>query len=31
MTVKVMVKVKIALQKATKAQEWSRGIALLFL
>jgi len=28
---KVKVKVKVILEKATKAQRWSRGIALLFL
>jgi len=28
---KVKVKVKFTLQQATKAQRWSRGIALLFL
>jgi hypothetical protein len=29
--VKVKVKVKFTLEQATKAQRWSRGIALLFL
>jgi hypothetical protein len=29
--VKVRVKVKFTLEQATKAQRWSRGIALLFL
>jgi hypothetical protein len=28
---KVMVKVKLSLEQATKAQRWSTGIALLFL
>ena len=28
---KVKVKVKFTLEQATKAQKWSRGIALLFL
>jgi hypothetical protein len=29
--VKVKVKVKFTLEQATKAQRWSRGVALLFL
>jgi hypothetical protein len=28
---KIKVKVKFALEQATKAQRWSRGMALLFL
>jgi hypothetical protein len=31
MPLQVKVKVKVALELATKAQKWSRGIALLFL
>jgi hypothetical protein len=31
MEVKVKVNVKFTLEQATKAQKWSRGIALLFL